>query len=175
MDFGEALAAAILCYRWQRSGGQDVRNFLGKKSAADAVHAMRQALKISNDESDELREILESLAPLLTEQPPSIVTKKRFMALPHHAAAMEVMEAIGEAGVLTERIGALYQELYKLYDTDFAPPPFITGDDLTAAGLQPGPVFKRVLDAVYDAQLEDRLKTKEEAMNLAMQLAESSK
>ena len=40
----------------------------------------------------------------------------------------------------------------------------MTGDDLTAAGLNAGPVFKRVLDAVYDAQLEDRVKTKEEAM-----------
>ena len=36
---------------------------------------------------------------------------------------------------------------------------------------EPGPVFKPVLDAVYDAQLEGRVGTKEEAMRLAMELA----
>ena len=41
---------------------------------------------------------------------------------------------------------------------------------LTVAGLKPGPVFKRVLDAVYDAQLEDRVKTKDEALALALKL-----
>ena len=52
-----------------------------------------------------------------------------------------------------------------------APPPLITGDDLTAAGLSPGPVFKRVLDAVYDAQLESRVSDRDAAMSLALELA----
>src|SRR5438067_6975464 len=132
---------------------------------------MRQALKISNDEADELREILESLAPLLDDQPPGIVTKKRFMTKRHHPAAIEVMEAMASIGLYRDRIGPLYRELMSLYETDFAPTPLITGDDLTAAGFTPGPLFKRVLDPVYDAQLEDRIKTKEEAMELARKLA----
>ena len=54
-----------------------------------------------------------------------------------------------------------------------APP--APGDDLTAAGLTPGPLFKRVLDAVYDAQLEDRVSTPEQALALALQLSKSPK
>ena len=44
------------------------------------------------------------------------------------------------------------------------PPPVLTGDDLIALGLKPGPEFKRLLDAVREAQLEGRVRTKEEAL-----------
>ena len=44
-------------------------------------------------------------------------------------------------------------------------------DDLTAAGLTPGPVFKSVLDAVYDAQLEGRISSREQALAMALELA----
>ncbi len=46
------------------------------------------------------------------------------------------------------------------------PAPLITGEDLIAAGYEPGPRFKEILSAVEDGQLEGRLRTKEEAMDL---------
>jgi len=50
------------------------------------------------------------------------------------------------------------------------PPPALTGDDLIALGLKPGRDFKRLLEAVREAQLEGRLRTKEEALALVRQL-----
>ena len=44
------------------------------------------------------------------------------------------------------------------------PAPLITGDDLIAAGYPPGPQFKQIISAIEDAQLDGRLKSKEEAM-----------
>ena len=67
----------------------------------------------------------------------------------------------------------LLERLRELKKTEVAPAPLITGDDLTAAGLTPGPVFKRVLDAVYDAQLEGRVTTHEQALALALDLSKS--
>jgi hypothetical protein len=64
--------------------------------------------------------------------------------------------------------------LSELEQTNYAPPPLLTGDDLVAAGWTPGPVFKRVLDQVYDAQLEDNITTKQQALELANQLRQSS-
>lgn len=175
LGLAEVLAAAILCYRWQRSGCGDIRPFLGRRAAAEAVGAMRQALRISNDEADELREILESLDPLLADAPPTMAKKKRFMANRYHPAAMEVMEAIGGIGLLSERIKPLYAELYQLYETDFAPPPLVTGDDLTDAGLQPGPRFKVALDQTYDAQLEGHVLTRDAALQMAVGVARGEK
>jgi len=44
------------------------------------------------------------------------------------------------------------------------PSRLVKGDDLIAAGYQPGPKFRKILDAVEDAQLEGRLPSKDEAL-----------
>jgi poly(A) polymerase len=54
------------------------------------------------------------------------------------------------------------------------PPPLITGDDLQANGLTPGPVFKRLLDAVREAQLEGTARTKAEALEMVGRLLAES-
>jgi poly(A) polymerase len=50
------------------------------------------------------------------------------------------------------------------------PAPLVTGHDLIAAGYKPGPLFKQILRAVEDAQLEGRLHTREEAMGMVAEL-----
>jgi poly(A) polymerase len=51
------------------------------------------------------------------------------------------------------------------------PPPVLTGEDLIAMGLKPGREFKRILDAVREEQLEARVKSKEEAVEMARTLS----
>ncbi|MDQ6700936.1 MAG: CCA tRNA nucleotidyltransferase [Acidobacteriota bacterium] len=46
------------------------------------------------------------------------------------------------------------------------PAPLLTGHDLIAAGYRPGPEFSMMLAAVEDAQLESRIHTREEALQL---------
>jgi len=55
------------------------------------------------------------------------------------------------------------------------PRPLVTGEDLIAMGLQPGPAFRDILEQVYDAQLEGRAAAKEEALALARRIAASGK
>jgi tRNA nucleotidyltransferase/poly(A) polymerase len=50
------------------------------------------------------------------------------------------------------------------------PAPVLTGDDLIAMGLTPGKEFKRLLDAVREAQLEGQVRTKEEGLKLVEKL-----
>ena len=45
------------------------------------------------------------------------------------------------------------------------PPPLVTGDDLIALGMKPGPKFGEILEAVETRQLEGALKTHEEALD----------
>ena len=49
-----------------------------------------------------------------------------------------------------ERIAAIPPEAIR-------PAPLVSGDDLIAAGYEPGPRFKEILSQVEDAQLEGRL------------------
>jgi poly(A) polymerase len=53
---------------------------------------------------------------------------------------------------------------------EIRPPRLLTGDDLLAIGLKPGPAFKEILNAVEEAQLNDSISTREEALILAKSL-----
>jgi poly(A) polymerase len=54
------------------------------------------------------------------------------------------------------------------------PAPLVTGKDLIEMGLRPGPEFKGLLLAVEDAQLENRVTTREEALILVQELLDST-
>jgi poly(A) polymerase len=51
---------------------------------------------------------------------------------------------------------------------EIKPAPLISGKDLIAAGLKPGPAFGRILAGVYDMQLENKISTREDAMQAAL-------
>lgn len=53
---------------------------------------------------------------------------------------------------------------------DIAPPPLVNGDDLSAMGVSPGPRMGEILTAVYRAQLNERILSREQAMDLARAL-----
>ncbi len=171
LGFGEALAGATLCYQWQLRGGEgDLRDLLEKPAVQAAVRGCRKGLRLSNETSTEMGMILSSISPLLADDPPRVAAMKRFLALPASGGARRLLRAIQAVGVQPERIDWLEGQLDELAKTEVAPPPLITGDDLVQAGMHPDPAFKRILDAVYDAQLEHRISTREDAMALARQL-----
>ena len=51
------------------------------------------------------------------------------------------------------------------------PARLVNGDDLKQLGLPPGPGYRRILDAVEEAQLEGRLTTRDQALQFVRQLA----
>jgi len=58
---------------------------------------------------------------------------------------------------------------------DASPPPLLSGDDLIAAGFTSGPRFGEVLNAVYRAQLNERITTHADALEMAHRLMENDK
>ncbi|NCC25446.1 MAG: CBS domain-containing protein [Deltaproteobacteria bacterium] len=51
----------------------------------------------------------------------------------------------------------------------------VKGQDLKDLGLRPGPVFGRIMNAIKDALLDERVKTREEQLALAKDLAAASR
>jgi len=51
------------------------------------------------------------------------------------------------------------------------PKPLLNGHDLIELGLTPGPIFRKILTAVEDAQLEGKVKDRAQALALARELA----
>lgn len=128
----------------------------------------RQRLCLSNDEHRDLRDLLALLRTL--EHDWATLTRaqrKRTAATRSFPAALLLMGLLDPATA-----GARQQEVERLASEPggLAPDPLLTGDDLVAAGHKPGPAFGRVLEGVYDAQLEGRVTTKEAALELARRL-----
>ncbi|HEX4124978.1 MAG TPA: CCA tRNA nucleotidyltransferase [Tepidisphaeraceae bacterium] len=167
-SFGLSLAAAYLSYRT----ATDLTELLAPPSIKSATRAMRQALRISNEESADFAGTLDGLHLLLTDPPPGIVQQKRFLARPTAPSTRQLLAALAAAGLLpANRAIVLESELARLSKTDYAPTPLLTGDHLIAMGLKPGRQFKRILDAVYDSQLAGAIQTLEEARQFAQRLS----
>lgn len=155
--FGLALAAIVVEVR--------LPQLPMRPQTLQAVRALRQGLKISNDESEMLEEILLSIHSLLTTDDPTVAALKRFLAGPSSTQTRQLLAALLEEGLCAQRIAQLLPHLNDLAQGDCAPPPLVTGDDLQAMGLPPGPLFKTLLDQTYDAQLEGRVISREQALD----------
>ena len=53
---------------------------------------------------------------------------------------------------------------------EIRPTRLVTGDDLIAMGLRPGPRFAEILRAVEDAQLEGQVRSRQEALEWARRM-----
>ena len=182
VPFGMALAAAALDYVNRRVAFvpsppvPQLHHLLERPIVLQMAKALRQALRVSNDEEDDMQGTLDGLSMIVRprDELPTVATLKRFLARRTAPLSRALLETLAEyykghyEAHNQKPWQALRNKLSELEKTDYAPPPLITGDDLTAAGLKPGPVFKRVLDEVYDAQLEDRVTSKDDALRMAL-------
>jgi poly(A) polymerase len=58
----------------------------------------------------------------------------------------------------------------QMSEEEIKPTPLLNGKDLIEMGLKPGPIFSRLLDSVYEEQLEGVLRTKEDAVEYVRKL-----
>lgn len=161
--FPGALAAWAID-RLQARGQADATHL--QTQAPTVATRLRRALCLSNDETTALRATLEGVARLdgrwLSE---GVASQKRAAASGWFRSALDIIAARSPAAIppIRARLADLAASA-----SGIAPAPLVTGDDLIAAGLVPGPMYKRTLDAVYDAQLEGLVSTREEALALAI-------
>lgn len=94
-------------------------------------------------------------------------TLKRFLRVEKFAEHLELhrLDCLSSHGQL-DHYEFMRRKWAEMPPSELKPPPLITGQDLIAAGYQPGPAFARILAAVEDAQLESRIRTHEEAITL---------
>jgi poly(A) polymerase len=62
------------------------------------------------------------------------------------------------------RLEALEARLRSIPPEAVQPPPLVTGEDLLARGVPPGPVYREVLDVLYARQLNEELTAREAAL-----------
>ncbi len=94
-------------------------------------------------------------------------TQLRFLRMEHFSEHLELhrLDCLASHGDLTN-----YELARRLLaDTppeEIKPAPLVRGDDLIAQGYAPGPLFKKILQFVEDAQLEGKIHTPADALRL---------
>ncbi len=92
-------------------------------------------------------------------------TLKRFLRLPRFPEHLELHRI---DCLSSHKILGLYDYAKREYETtpaeEVRPALLVTGRDLIAAGYRPGPLFKELLALAEDAQLEGRIRTREEGL-----------
>ncbi len=101
-------------------------------------------------------------APLMRES-----TLKRFLRLEAFEEHLELhrLDCLSSHRRL-ENYDLVRQAWLRLGEEGIRPPRLITGDDLLALGYRPGPLYRQILDAIEEAQLDRRVASREEALAL---------
>jgi poly(A) polymerase len=122
-------------------------------------------LRFSNDETNQILSLVENHMRFGDVQRMKASTFKKFIRLPHFDQHLDLHRMDCESSHRSLRLYDFTREqLAKLPPAEVRPQPLLSGDDLMAAGYTPGPLFKEILTAVEDAQLEGQLTSQKEAM-----------
>jgi len=144
---------------------------VGRPAAREIARRWRSALMLSNQQFSALGQRLTVHHHLLHDwRSQSVAWQKRLAASEGFDEALAIIRAVDAPAC-----HAVESRVAELAATGLNPPPLLTGDDLIAAGLDPGPRFKQILAGVYDAQLEGRVRDHAAALALARDLAAHSR
>jgi poly(A) polymerase len=92
-------------------------------------------------------------------------TIRRMMARPTFEDELELHRVdCGSSHGMLDNYELLLQKKEEFTNMPLIPPPLVTGQDLITLGAEPGPSFGKILQAVKDAQLENVIMTKAEAL-----------
>ena len=140
--------------------------FNGHESvSAEITKHIFERLRFSNAETEETVVCVKNHMSFKDVKNMRVSTLKRFLARPTMEDEMELhrVDCLGSHGLL-DNYDFLHAKQVEFSNAPLIPPPLISGRDLIANGYKPGPLFKKILDAVEAMQLEGAVTTPEEAL-----------
>lgn len=129
------------------------------------AEAICDQLRFSNAEKEQIVALVANHMRFKDVQQMRPATLKRFVRLPQFGEHLELhrIDCLSSHGQL-DNLELVEKFIAETPPEQVRPPRLLTGDDLKALGLKPGPAFKEILEAVEDAQLESRIHTREDAL-----------
>ncbi len=140
----------------------------------EAVEAC-EALRCSNDTQRTVRWLLAHRDDLDEPDRVTLADLKLLMADPAFPDLLRLLAArLRAAGHPPTAYKQIAARAKRIPPTAVAPPPFVSGHDLQRLGPSPGPLYKKLLDRVYYAQLNGDVRNKSEAMALVRRLLQEA-
>jgi poly(A) polymerase len=166
---GEArweLVLAALLHDVGKPGTADAKGFAAhEKTGAEMTEEICRRLRLSNRECEEVGWLVKNHMRFRDARKMKVSTLKKLMSEPlfEDLAELHRIDAQASAGDL-ETYRFVMDEYRKFREEKPPMKPMVSGDDLLARGLKPGPAFKEILDEVYNAQLEGKFPDRDGAL-----------
>jgi poly(A) polymerase len=144
---------------------------VGVKMAEEICRRFR----FSNEETEQILSLVTNHMRFKDVPLMKPATLKRFVRLPRFEEHLELhrLDSLSSHGKLDNH-ALVAQFIRDTPPEEVRPARLVTGDDLIALGLRPGPRFKAILYNVEEAQLNGTIQDRSGALRLAKELAEGS-
>jgi len=131
------------------------------------AHGILARLRFSYEQTEQILALIDQHMRFKDAGKMRESTLKRFLRMENFAEHLELhrLDCLSSNGKL-DSYRLVRSRLAEFGAEELKPTPLLTGHDLIAAGYAPGPAFGKMLAAVEDAQLEARVRSKEEALAL---------
>jgi poly(A) polymerase len=131
------------------------------------AEAICRRLRFSNEDTDQIAALVANHLRFKDVAQMKLSTLKRFVRLNRFEEHLELhrLDCLSSHGSL-DAYNFVTKFLAETPADQVRPPRLLGGEDLKALGFAPGPPFKAILEAVEEAQLNGKIHTKEEAVEL---------
>jgi poly(A) polymerase len=139
---------------------------VGTRMAAEICRRLR----FSNEDTEQIAALVANHLRFKDVPRMRPSTLKRFVRVPRFEEHLELhrLDCLASHGML-DAYEFVRRFLEQTPPEQVRPARLVTGDDLKEMGFQQGPVFREILQAVEDAQLDGRLASQEEAFEFIRQ------
>ncbi len=132
---------------------------------AEMTEAIMRRLRFSGAEIEATVEMVRHHMVFKDAPKMRVAKLKRFMARPTFDDELELHRVDCQSSHRNlDNYEFLLRKREEFASEPILPPPLVRGHDLIALGLQPGPKFREILEAVETRQLEGALRTRDEAL-----------
>ncbi len=133
---------------------------------AEMTEQIMERLRFSRAEIDATVEMVRQHMVFKDVPRMRIAKLKRFMARPTFVEELELHRVdCASSHRMMDNYEFLLQKREEFANEPIIPPSLVTGEDLIAMGMKPGPKFGEILEAIETRQLEGELRTREEALD----------
>lgn len=124
-------------------------------------------LRFSNEDTEQIASLVANHMRFKDVPNMKDSTRKRFARLPQFEQHLELhrLDCLSSHGSLSS-YDFVQRFLAETPPEEVRPERLLSGEDLKNLGFRPGPMFKEILSAVEDAQLEGKIGTRDEAVEL---------
>jgi poly(A) polymerase len=150
--------------------GEPVRFRGHEKAGAELAGRVCRRIRLSRQERERVVWLVRKHAVLREAPKMRLSTLRRYLAEPGFAElhALSRVDRLASSGDLAA--WEYVEEKVREYEGEARPAPLLSGTDVLALGLSPGPAVGEVLRAVETAQLEGEIENRDEALEMARRI-----